>query len=120
MRKPYFSLEAEMDGTLGYKIANDYRMARMLRGLYTNPKLVWRIARSLVRHPRVTGTMIECYFIEKSWDWQFWGDDPPMKLCATRGGGIRWPARELRFCSAKGSVSRPYGTHSLFGLASQR
>jgi len=78
--KPYFSLETEVDGTLGYKIANDYRMARMLRGLYTNPKLIWRIARSLARHPRVTSTMIECFFIEKSWDWQFWGEDPPMKL----------------------------------------
>lgn len=77
---PYFSLEAERDGMLGYKIANDYRMARMLRGLYTNPKLVWRIARSLVRHPWITLTMIECYFIEKTWDWQFWGADPPMKL----------------------------------------
>ena len=78
--RPYFSLETEMDGTLGYKIANDYRMERMFRGLYTNPKMVWRIARALVRHPRVTGTMIECYFIEKSWDWQFRGEDPPMKL----------------------------------------
>lgn len=78
--KPYFSLETEVDGTAGYKIANDYRMARMLRGLYTNPKLVWRIARSLVRYPRVTSTMIECFFVEKSWDWQFWGEDPPMKL----------------------------------------
>jgi hypothetical protein len=77
---PYFSLETEVDGTLGYEIANDYRMARMVRGLYTNPKLVWRIARSLVRHPRVTGSMIECYFVEKSWDWQFQGEDPPMKL----------------------------------------
>jgi cyclopropane fatty-acyl-phospholipid synthase-like methyltransferase len=78
--KPYFSLAAEVDGTLGYKIANDYRLARMFRGLYTNPTLVWRIARALVRYPRVTGTMIECYFVEKSWDWQFRGDDPPMKL----------------------------------------
>ncbi len=78
--QPYFSLVKEMDGSLGYKIANDYRMGRMLRGLYTNPKLVWRIARSLVRHPRITSTMIECYFIEKSWDWQFAGSDPPMKL----------------------------------------
>jgi cyclopropane fatty-acyl-phospholipid synthase-like methyltransferase len=77
---PYFSPLAEMDGTLGYRIANDYRMARMLRGLYTNPKLIWRIARCLVRHPLVTSTMIECYFIEKSWDWQFRGADPPMKL----------------------------------------
>jgi cyclopropane fatty-acyl-phospholipid synthase-like methyltransferase len=78
--QPYFSLAAEMDGTVGYRIANDHRMARLLRGLYTNPKLVWRIARSLACHPKVTGTMIECYFIEKSWDWQFWGEDPPMKL----------------------------------------
>ncbi len=78
--RPYFSLKAEMDGSLGYKIANDYRMDRMLRGLYTNPKLVWRIARCLPRHPLVTSTMIKCYFIEKSWDWQFQGEDAPMKL----------------------------------------
>jgi hypothetical protein len=77
---PYFSLHAEIDGSLGYKIANDYRMDRMLRGLYTNPKLVWRIVRCLPRHPLVTSTMIECYFIEKSWDWQFQGEDAPMKL----------------------------------------
>lgn len=78
--RPYFALEKEVDGTLGYKIANDYRMARMLRGLYTNPKLVWRIVRPLLRYPRVTSTMIECFFIERSWDWQFQGEDPPMKL----------------------------------------
>lgn len=78
--RPYFSLEKEVDGTLGYRTANDFRMARMLRGLYTNPKLVWRIVRSLVTHPLVASTMIECYFLEKSWDWQFQGEDPPMKL----------------------------------------
>jgi cyclopropane fatty-acyl-phospholipid synthase-like methyltransferase len=78
--KPYFSLEAEVDGSLGYKIANDYRVARMMRGLYTNPKVVWRILRSLIRHPRVTSTMLESYFVEQSWDWQFRGADPPMKL----------------------------------------
>jgi cyclopropane fatty-acyl-phospholipid synthase-like methyltransferase len=78
--QPHFSLEKEVDGTLGYKIANDYRMKRMMRGLYTNPKLVWRIARGLAQRPTVTRTMIQCFFIEKTWDWQFWGDDPPMKL----------------------------------------
>lgn len=77
---PFFSLEEEMDGTLGYKIANDYRMARMMRGLYTSPTMLWRIARSVVNHPSITRTMIQSYFVEKSWDWQFWGDDPPMKL----------------------------------------
>ena len=55
-------------------------MARMMRGWYTNPKMVWRILRAWFRHPKVTRTMMQCYFIEKSWDWQFWGDDPPMKL----------------------------------------
>jgi cyclopropane fatty-acyl-phospholipid synthase-like methyltransferase len=78
--KPYFSLAAEVDGSLGYKIANDFRLARMMRGLYTNPKLVWRILRPLVRFPRVTSTMLESYFVEQSWDWQFRGADPPMKL----------------------------------------
>jgi cyclopropane fatty-acyl-phospholipid synthase-like methyltransferase len=77
---PHFSLIAETDGSEGYRIANDYRLARLLRGLYTCPKLVWRIARSLARHPKVTATMIECYFIEQSWDWQFRGADPPMQL----------------------------------------
>ncbi|MGD9637098.1 MAG: cyclopropane-fatty-acyl-phospholipid synthase family protein [Pirellulales bacterium] len=77
---PHFTLVREADGTEGYRIANDYRMARMLRGLYTNPKLVWRIARPLARYPQVTSTMIECYFIERTWDWQFQGDNPPMKL----------------------------------------
>lgn len=78
--KPYFSLEKEMDGTLGYKIANDYRMARFIRGFYTNPKYVWRIARSVVRYPRHAITSLICHFVEKSWDWQFLGEDPPTKL----------------------------------------
>lgn len=78
--RPYFALEKEVDGTLGYKIANDYRMQRMLRGLYTNPMLVSRLLRSLICHPFIAATMIECFYIEQSWDWQFRGDDPPMKL----------------------------------------
>ena len=78
--QPYFSLETEMDGTLGYKIANAYRRARILRGSYTCPRLALRVACALVRHPRVTSTMLEAYIVEQSWDWQFRGADPPMKL----------------------------------------
>ena len=78
--RPYFTLEKETEGTLGYKIANDFRMKRMMRGWFTSPKMVWRIARAFTRFPRITRTMLQCYFIEKSWDWQFQGDDPPMKL----------------------------------------
>ena len=78
--KPYFSLEKEVDGTLGYKIASEYRMARMRRGLYTNPKLVWGIVKALTRHPYTTVTLLECYFIEQAWDWQFRGKEPPTTL----------------------------------------
>jgi len=93
--KPFFALERELDGTAGYKMANDYRMARLLRGLYTSPKLVWRIARSLVCHPLVTSTMIECFFIEKSWDGQFRGEDSPMKALRHTWRRIRH-RREMR------------------------
>lgn len=78
--KPYFSLEKEVDGTLGYKIASEYRMARMRRGLYTNPKLVWGIVKALARHPYTTGTSLVGYFIEQAWDWQFRGKEPPTTL----------------------------------------
>lgn len=78
--RPHFALTKEADGTTGYKIANDFRMARMVRGLYTSPKLVWRLARMVAMHPAIGMTMLECYYIEKSWDWQFQGDDPPMRL----------------------------------------
>jgi cyclopropane fatty-acyl-phospholipid synthase-like methyltransferase len=78
--KPYFSLEKEVNGTLGYKIASEYRMARMWRGLYTNPKLVWGIVKALFRHPYTTATLLECYFIEQAWDWQFRGKESPTTL----------------------------------------
>ncbi len=85
---PYFSLVAEQDGTLGYKIANDYRLARMTRGLYTNPKLVWRLARSLIMHPEIAYTMLRCYYLEQSWDWQFRSDDPPCGCSGIPGDGM--------------------------------
>lgn len=78
--RPFFNLETEQDGTLGYKIANDYRLSRMLHGLYKNPTLVWRLLQSLLHHPRTALVMLRSYYLEQSWDWQFRGDDPPMKL----------------------------------------
>jgi len=77
---PYFSLEQEVDGTLGYQIASEYRMARMRHGLSTNPKLVGGIVRALVRHPWATAQLLNGYFIEQAWDWQFRGDPPPTTL----------------------------------------
>jgi cyclopropane fatty-acyl-phospholipid synthase-like methyltransferase len=78
--QPYFALGKEVDGTLGYRIASEYRMARMKRGLLTNPKLVWGIAKSLVQHPWTTATLLQCYFIDQAWDWQFRGEVPPTTL----------------------------------------
>jgi cyclopropane fatty-acyl-phospholipid synthase-like methyltransferase len=78
--KPYFTLEKEVDGTVGYKLASEFRMARMRRGLYTNPKLVWGIVKAMASHPWVTATLLECYFIEQAWDWQFRGEETPTSL----------------------------------------
>lgn len=77
---PYFSLAAEVDGSEGYRIANELRLKRMIRGCYASPQMVWRILRSVARYPREGRAMLQCYFVEQSWDWQFRGDDPPMKL----------------------------------------
>ncbi len=71
---------AQFDGTLGYRIASEYRMARMRRGLYTNPKLIWGIVKVLAQHPWITATLLECYFVEQAWDWQFRGQEPPTTL----------------------------------------
>lgn len=78
--QPYFSLEKEVDGTLGYKIASEYRMQRMRHALFTSPQVVWGILKALVHHPRVTSTLLNGYFIEQSWDWQFRGEQPPTTL----------------------------------------
>lgn len=78
--KPYFSLEKEVDGTLGYKIASEYRMKRMRHALCTNPTLVWGIIKALLRHPYTTAAALICYFGEQAWDWQFRGLEPPTKL----------------------------------------
>jgi cyclopropane fatty-acyl-phospholipid synthase-like methyltransferase len=78
--RPYFTLEKEVDGTLGYKIASEHRMELMRRGLYTNPRLVWGILRALARHPWATYTLLRCYFIDQAWDWQFRGAVPPTTL----------------------------------------
>lgn len=78
--KPYFSLEKEVDGTLGYKIASEHRMKRMRQELCKNPMLVWGIMKALFQHPYTTTAALVCYFGEQAWDWQFRGEEPPTKL----------------------------------------
>jgi cyclopropane-fatty-acyl-phospholipid synthase len=87
---PYFSLVDEMDGTLGYKIANDFRMVTLKKALRSNPRAIARLTRALLRHPWVTATMYQCFFREKSWDWQFQGDSPPTKLLRQTWQVNRW------------------------------
>ena len=61
--KPYFSLAVEVDGTLGYRIASEYRMARMRCGLYTNPKLIWGIVK---RWFTIRGPRLHCWIVTSS------------------------------------------------------
>jgi hypothetical protein len=78
--QPCFSLEHEMDGILGYKIASEYRMARMRRALFTKPKVIWGVVKGRIGHPKKMAALLEGYFIEQAWDWQFHGDRPPNTL----------------------------------------
>ncbi len=78
--QPYFSLEKQTDGTTGYGAASQYRMSRMRRALATKPKVLWKIAQSLLRRPRRTSELLYAYFIAEAWDWQFRGETPPTRL----------------------------------------
>ncbi len=78
--QPYFTLEKEIDGTEGYKVASKYRMERMRHALCTKPNVIWGIIKSLAQHPWATATTLEGYLVEQAWDWQFRGDEPPTTL----------------------------------------
>lgn len=89
--EPLFTLAVEQEGTDGYRIANELRRARITRGLYTRPKLLCRVARQLRRSPEATLTALRAYLFDRSWDWQFQGDDPPMKLLRHTWRAVRDP-----------------------------
>jgi|GEM_PF-350606 len=80
---PCFKLVAEVDGTQDYDWTSDEWFRRIYATLRTwnrGPRMVGRMLRYLLAHPRHGTAMLLCLFVARSWSWQFRGDDPPMRL----------------------------------------
>lgn len=80
---PCFKLAREIDGTLDYHWTSEEWMRRIyaaLRSWSRGPRMVARMAKYLLAHPRHGLAMIACLFLAESWQWQFRGERPPMRL----------------------------------------
>lgn len=78
--KSSFTLVEETDSTHGYRRADEYRREKFSRSWRRNPRVLARLARLLWRHPRETLNLIRCLDVERSTEWRFAGDAPPMRL----------------------------------------
>lgn len=75
-----FELETEQDGTEDYYWTSEEWLGRLRRALATNPRFMRGVAVKLCRHPRPAAALLDCLIVNESWNWQFRGEDPPMRL----------------------------------------
>lgn len=75
----YFRLVDEQDGTQDYLWTSEHWL-KVLTESFENPRFLARLARELPRHPCHLPRMLVCLLISQSWNWQFRGSPPPMKL----------------------------------------
>jgi cyclopropane fatty-acyl-phospholipid synthase-like methyltransferase len=75
-----FALVAEEDGTHDYYLTSEYWLRRLKWSLAMNPKVWWSLVKKRQESPRALGDMLRCMLVDQSWNWQFRGDDPPMRL----------------------------------------
>ena len=90
--RPFFELVREKDGTEDYRLTSEVWLARIRRGMFSfRPGLrMWAdLAPYLVRHPG-RGLLSLWLVHTQSWQWQFRGPHPPMRLLRQT-----WQARRL-------------------------
>jgi cyclopropane-fatty-acyl-phospholipid synthase len=75
-----FDLDAEEDGTEDYFHTAEHWLGVFRRALSTNPRFLLGVIKKLLRHPAHASLMVDCLLIAQSWNWQFRGPDPPMRL----------------------------------------
>lgn len=77
-----FALVNEIDGTEDYRLTSEEWLRRIKRALSSSRG--WKIlAKSLpfaLRHARQTFDMLACMLATQSWNWQFRGPSPPVRL----------------------------------------
>jgi cyclopropane fatty-acyl-phospholipid synthase-like methyltransferase len=75
-----FAMVAEEDGTHDYFLTSEYWLRQLKWSLATNPRVWWSLGKKWHAEPRATNDMMRCLLTDQSWNWQFRGKQPPMKL----------------------------------------
>jgi cyclopropane-fatty-acyl-phospholipid synthase len=76
--RPYFNLIAERDATHDYHLTSEEWLRHGLRSLWS-PRQWSRLLPFAACHPLHAATMLFSLAVAQSWNWQFRGDEPPMK-----------------------------------------
>lgn len=75
-----FALVAEEDGTEDYRLTSEHWLTALQHACWGNLDFLAGAIGNFVRHPSQAMTMLDCLLIAQSWNWQFRGEHPPMKL----------------------------------------
>lgn len=75
-----FALVAEEDGTRDYDLTSVYWLRQLKWAMATNPRVWWELGRKWFQSPQALSEMLRCLLWDQSWNWQFHGPKPPMRL----------------------------------------
>jgi cyclopropane-fatty-acyl-phospholipid synthase len=76
----HFELVSEEDGTEDYRLTSEEWLHRLQHALHSDPWFLLRITGKTLRHPMQSLELLDCLLIAQSWNWQFRGPNPPMRL----------------------------------------
>ena len=76
--RPYFALLHQRDATRDCFWTSEVWLRRGWRSLLS-PRLWWHLVPYALRRPSHAATMVFLLLVSQSWNWQFRGEDPPMK-----------------------------------------
>lgn len=75
-----FELVAEEDGTEDYRLTSEEWLHRLQHAFHADPWFLLRVAGKTLRHPMQSLELLDCLLVAQSWNWQFRGPNPPMRL----------------------------------------
>ncbi|HEY4504688.1 MAG TPA: class I SAM-dependent methyltransferase [Candidatus Paceibacterota bacterium] len=78
--KIFFELIKEVDGTEDYRLTSESWITMTNKSLRSNVPYLLKIFGRFLRHPYHTALFGLSLLIAKSWNWQFRGSSPPMRL----------------------------------------
>jgi cyclopropane fatty-acyl-phospholipid synthase-like methyltransferase len=76
----YFVMESESDGTADYVRTSRFWLRHLKWSMATRPDVLMRLASNLSTRFMPTLRLLRCLLVDRSWNWQFQGDEPPTCL----------------------------------------